>query len=93
MQKYEKHVTWSYGYKLACVNNKFSKPFISYIGEDAVYNFINSMVKESKYCTDIVEKHFNKELVMTIKDNEDFENFTVYVNRISTGRRGGGGGG
>ena len=51
------------------------------------------MVKESKYCTDIVEKHFNKELVMTIKDNEDFENFTVYVNRISTGRRGGGGGG
>ena len=51
------------------------------------------MVKESKYCTDIVEKHFNKELVMTIKDNEDFENFTVYVNRISTGGRGGGGGG
>ena len=50
------------------------------------------MVKESKYCTDIVEKHFNKELVMTRKDNEDFENFTVYVNRISTGGRGGGGG-
>ena len=45
------------------------------------------MVKERKYCTDIVEKHFNKELVMTIKDNEDFENFTVYVNRISTGGR------
>ena len=50
------------------------------------------MVKERKYCTDIVEKHFNKELVMTIKDNEDFENFTVYVNRISTGGRGEGGG-
>ena len=49
------------------------------------------MVKESKYCTDIVEKHFNKELVMTIKDNEDFENFTVYVNRVSTGGRGEGG--
>ena len=39
--------------------NKFSKPFKSYLGEDAVYNFINSMVEESKFCTDIVKKHFN----------------------------------
>ena len=33
------------------------------------------MMKESKYCTDIMKK-INKELVMTKKDNEDFENFT-----------------
>ena len=29
-----------------CVDNKFSKPFKSYLGGDAVYNFINSMVKK-----------------------------------------------
>ena len=32
------------------------------------------MIKESKYCSDVMKKHFNKELVMTKEDNEDFEN-------------------
>ena len=38
--------------------------FKSYLGEDAVYNFINSMVKKSKYCNDMMKKHFVKELMM-----------------------------
>ena len=46
------------------------------LGEDAVYKFINSMIKESKYCSDVMKKHFNKELVMTKKDDEDFERST-----------------
>ena len=57
-----------------CVDDKFSKPFKSYLDKDAVYNFISSMIKESKYCSDVMKKHFNKELVMTKEDNEDFEN-------------------
>ena len=61
----------SYGYKLVCVNDKFRDPFKSYLGEDAVYNFISSLIEESKYCSDVMKKHFNKELVMTKKDNED----------------------
>ena len=72
--KYKKHVACSYGYKLVCVDDKFSKPFKSYLAEDAVYNFIPSMTKESKYCTDVMKKYFNKELVITKTDNEDFEN-------------------
>ena len=32
------------------------------------------MIEESKYCSDLMKKHFNKELLMTKKDNEDFEN-------------------
>ena len=54
--------------------DKFNKPFKSYLGEDAVYNFICSIVEESKYCSDVIKKHFNKDLVMTKKDNEDFMN-------------------
>ena len=27
------------------------------------------MIEESKYCSDMMKKHFNKELVMTKKDN------------------------
>ena len=36
MNKYRKHIACYYGYKLACVNDKFGKPFQSYLGEDAV---------------------------------------------------------
>ena len=74
--KYQKHVACIYGYKLVCVDGKFSKPFKSYLGEDVVYNFINSMIEESKYCSDVLKKHFNKELLMTEEDNEGFENST-----------------
>ena len=33
------------------------------------------MMKESKYCSDAMKKHLKIELVMTNKDNEDFENY------------------
>ena len=48
--KYQKHVACSYGYKLVCVDGKFSKPFKTYWGKDTVYNLINNMIEESKYC-------------------------------------------
>ena len=34
------------------------------------------MVGESKYCSDVIKKHFNKQLVMTKEDNESFKNST-----------------
>ena len=36
--------------------------FKSYLGENAVYNFINSMLEKSKYCNDVMKEHFNKGL-------------------------------
>ena len=36
--KYQKHVTCSYGYKLVCFDDKFSKFLKLYLGQDAVYN-------------------------------------------------------
>ena len=74
--KYQKHVACSCRYKLICVDDKFGKHFKSYLCGDAIYNFINSMIKESKYCGDVKKEHFNKELVITEKDNEDLENST-----------------
>ena len=58
------------------VDDKFNKPFISYLGENAVHNFISSMIKEGEYCSNVMKKHFNKELMMTKKDNKNFENST-----------------
>ena len=34
------------------------------------------MIKESKYCSEVMKTHFNKEFVMTKEYNEDFKNST-----------------
>ena len=57
-------------------DDKSSKPFETYLGKDTIYNFINCMIKENKYCSDVMKKHFNKKLVTTEENNEDFENST-----------------
>ena len=50
--------------------------FIRHIYNFTVYTFFNNMVEESKYCSDMMKKNFNKEHMMTNEDNEDFKNFT-----------------
>ena len=35
--KYQEHIACSYGYKLVCLDHKFSKPFKTYLGKDSVY--------------------------------------------------------
>ena len=50
--KYQKYIPCSYGCNLVCVDDKSFKPFKTYIGKDAIYNFINIMTEESKYCSD-----------------------------------------
>ena len=32
------------------------------------------MIEESTYYSELIKKHFNKELVMTIKDDKDIKN-------------------
>ena len=60
MSKYQKHITCGYSYKLVRVHDNYSNYFKSYLGEDVVYNFINGMIEEGKYCTGMMKKHFNK---------------------------------
>ena len=55
--KYQKHIVCSYGYKLLCVDDKFSNPFKTYLGKDAVYNFNNNMIEESKCCSEVMKKN------------------------------------
>ena len=43
--KYQKRTACSYGCKLVCTGDKFSKPFKTYLGKYAVNNLINSMIK------------------------------------------------
>ena len=46
LKNIKNYIACSYGYKLVCVDDKFSNPFKSYLGEDAVYNFISSMIEK-----------------------------------------------
>ena len=60
--KYQKHIACSYAYKLVCVDDKFIKPFKTYLDKDVVRNFINNMIQENKYCSDVIIKHLTKNL-------------------------------
>ena len=44
-KKYQEDVGCGCGYKLAYFDDKFSEFFNSNLGEDAIYNFINSAIK------------------------------------------------
>ena len=48
--------------------------YVKFKNYETKINFINSMIEESKYCSEVMKTHFNKKLVMTKKDNENFKN-------------------
>ena len=41
--KYQDYITCSYGYKLVCVDDEFSKPVPKYCGENLVWKFIGKV--------------------------------------------------
>ena len=67
--KFQKHIASSCGYKLVYFHDKFIKPFKKYLDKDAVYNFINNMIKESKCYCGVIKKHFNEELENILTKN------------------------
>ena len=43
-RKYQNHVPCSFGYKVVCVDNKFSKKIVLYRGKDAFMNLLNQVL-------------------------------------------------
>ena len=60
--KYQNHIGCSYGYKLVCVDDKFSKPFKLCLGKDTVYIFINVIIEESRNCCEMMKNILAKNL-------------------------------
>ena len=71
--KYQDHIPCSFAYKLVCIDDKFSKDVVLYRGKNAVFKFIQSIFNEYSYCKDIMKKHFNKNLIMSLEEPEQFE--------------------
>ena len=73
-EQYQKHIACGYGYKVVCTyDDNFSKPPKIYRGEMAINKFMEDMLAEVKYCLNIVNDHFSKDLEMTDEDEESFE--------------------
>ena len=71
---YQTHEDCGYGYKvICCYDDKYSKYTCIYRGENAVYKFMEKMLKEVEYCKAVIKKHFNKPLVMTEVDEQHFK--------------------
>ena len=66
-EAYQKHTDCGYGYKVVCCyDDKYSKPIHIYRGPKAVYKFLETMLKEVKYCKKVMKKEFNQ----TIKNEK-----------------------
>ena len=68
-KKYHGHVPCSFAYKVVCIDDRFTKSVVVYKGERAAYEFIKAILEEHKYCRKIMNKHFNKNLIMTEEEN------------------------
>ena len=62
-EKHQDHIPCSFAYKVACIDNRFTKPTIIYRVKNAAYEFIKTIFKEHEYCKNIIEEHFNKILL------------------------------
>ena len=71
-EKYQDHNPRSFAYKVVCVDNKFSQKVVLYRGRNAVYS-IKSILEEYDFCKKKIKNHFNKNLIMSAKEEERFQ--------------------
>ena len=72
-KKFHEHVPCSYVYKVVCIDDRFSESIVVYRGENAAYKFMKAILEEHIYCKKIMKKHFNKNLIMTEKEEHLFQ--------------------
>ena len=71
-KKYQDHIPCSFAYKIVCTDDRFSKPIVVITGENIAYEFIKALLKKYEYCKKVMKKHFNKNLIMSEKEEEQF---------------------
>ena len=66
------HFPCSFAYKVICVDDRFTKLIVVYRGENETYRFIKAILTEYKYCRKVINKHFNKNLIMSEEEEHLF---------------------
>ena len=69
-KKYQGHILCRFAYKLVCVDDKFTKPIVVSRG---AYKFVKAILKEYGYCRKVMNKHFNKNLIMSEEEERLFQ--------------------
>ena len=75
IKSYQEHKACGYGYKIVCqYDDKYSKPYKGYRSPDAVYKLIENLLEEQKEIKKIIKQNFNKKMIISEKEQFDFEN-------------------
>ena len=75
--QYQDHIPCSFAYKLICIDDKYTKDVVLYRGKNAVYKFIQSIFSEYSYSKNIIKRFFNKNLIMSLEEEEQFEKTNI----------------
>ena len=71
--KIQHHVPCGFGYKLVCVDDRFTKDIVIYKGKGCVDKFVDAILSEYEYYKGVMRDHFNKNLIMSREDEEVFQ--------------------
>ena len=71
-KKHQDHISCSFAYKVVCVDDRFNKPIVVYRAENTAYEFIKTILNEYKKKKKVISKHFNKNLIMSEKEEHLF---------------------
>ena len=72
-KKCQNHISWSFAYKVVCLDNKCSKKIVLYEGKNFINVFIKSIPNKYNYCKKIMRKYFDKNLIISAEENGLFE--------------------
>ena len=73
MPKSIKHIPCSFTLKDVFIDNKFTKLVIFTVVNNAVSKFIKAIFEEYDYCKNMVKKHFNKNIVIFVRNQKSFK--------------------
>ena len=68
----------SFSYKVVCIDYRFTKPIVVYRSENAAYEFIKAILKEYKCCKKVMNKQFNKNLIISEEEEHLFQQSNSY---------------
>ena len=70
---HQDHIPCTFAYKIVCIDDRFTKQIVVYRGENAAHEFTKAIIKEYKYCKKVMKKYFNKNLIISAKEEHLFQ--------------------